>query len=71
MELDAKLCTHVVFSSAQPKVVTALDEAELARMLDELELKNKEVAGDSDEDDEDGESEGSGDEEGAEENGED
>jgi len=35
----------------QPKVVTALDEAELARMLDRLEMENQEVAGDDDEED--------------------
>lgn len=52
-----------------PKVVTALDEAELARMLDRLELENQEVGGDDDDEEdeeenenEDGEGEGEGDE---------
>lgn len=38
-----------------PKVVTDVDEAELARQMDELEQANEEVAGDSasDEDDDD------------------
>lgn len=34
-----------------PKVVTDVDEAELAKKLDQLELLNQEVAGDDDEDD--------------------
>lgn len=38
-------------------MVTALDEAELARMLDRLELENQEVAGDDDEEDDDEENE--------------
>lgn len=38
-----------LFSSPlQPKVVTDLDEAELARQLDKLEMENAEVSGDSD-----------------------
>ncbi|CAL8070229.1 unnamed protein product [Orchesella dallaii] len=60
-----------------PKVVTALDEAELARMLDRLELENQEVAGDDDEEEDDeenendeGEGEGEGDEPEEKENGE-
>jgi translation initiation factor 2 subunit 1 len=37
-----------------PKVVTALDEAELARMLERAELDNAEVGGDDDQEDEEG-----------------
>ena len=33
----------------QPKVVTATDEAELARKMEKAELENAEVAGDDDE----------------------
>lgn len=36
----------------QPKVVTDLDEAELEKKLNQLELENQEVAGDDDEEDE-------------------
>lgn len=46
----------------QPKVVTDIDEAELAKKLDQLEQENLEVAGDDDDEDEgsdeDGEEEG-------------
>lgn len=42
-----------------PKVVTDIDEAELAKKMDQLELENQEVAGDDD-DEEDGEDEGMG-----------
>ena len=34
----------------QPKVVSDTDEAELARQLEELEAKNREVEGDDDQD---------------------
>lgn len=37
----------------QPKVVTATDEAELARQMERAEAENAEVAGDSAEEDED------------------
>lgn len=42
-----------------PKVVTDIDEAELAKRMDQLEIDNTEVAGDDD-DDEDGDEEGMG-----------
>lgn len=42
-----------------PKVVTDIDEAELAKRMDQLELDNQEVAGDDD-DEEDGDEEGMG-----------
>lgn len=54
-----------------PKVVTALDEAELARMMDRLELENQEVAGDDDEEDENEEEDDDEEEEETKENGED
>lgn len=38
----------------QPKVVTATDEAELARQMEKAELENAEVAGDDDEEDVEG-----------------
>lgn len=37
----------------QPKVVTATDEAELARQMERAEAENAEVAGDDDEEEED------------------
>lgn len=37
----------------QPKVVTATDEADLARQMEKAEAENTEVAGDDDEDEED------------------
>lgn len=48
-----------------PKVVTDVDEAELARQMDKLEQENEQVAGDSaseddDEDDDSEDSEGGG-----------
>lgn len=36
----------------QPKVVTATDEAELARQMERAEAENAEVAGDDDEEEE-------------------
>jgi len=41
-------------SGLQPKVVTATDEAELARQMEKAEAENAEVAGDDDEADEEG-----------------
>lgn len=38
----------------QPKVVTATDEAELARQMERAELENAEVAGDDDEEEVEG-----------------
>lgn len=38
--------------SLQPKVVTATDEAELARQMEKAEVENAEVAGDDDEEEE-------------------
>lgn len=38
-----------VLSQYQPKVVTATDEAELARQMERAELENAEVAGDDEE----------------------
>lgn len=38
----------------QPKVVTASDEADLVRQMEKAELENAEVAGDDDEEDEEG-----------------
>lgn len=35
----------------QPKVVTAVDEADLARRIERAELENAEVSGDEDSDD--------------------
>lgn len=35
----------------QPKVVTAIDEADLARRMERLEMENAEVSGDEDSDD--------------------
>lgn len=37
-----------------PKVVTDLDEAELARQMDQLEAENEQVAGDTDSEEETG-----------------
>lgn len=42
----------------QPKVVTANDEAELARQMERAEAENAEVAGDDDEEEEPEEQEG-------------
>lgn len=52
-----------------PKVVTDVDEAELARQMDKLEQENEQVAGDSasDDDDDDDDSDNSEEQEGAEE----
>lgn len=38
----------------QPKVVTAVDEAELVRQMERAEAENAEVAGDSGEEEEEG-----------------
>lgn len=43
-----------------PKVVTAIDEAYLAKQMERLELENQEVAGDDDEEDEEGMGEANG-----------
>ncbi|KAL6426079.1 hypothetical protein ACFW04_008981 [Cataglyphis niger] len=57
-----------IFFFFQPKVVTATDEAELARQMERAELENAEVAGDDDEEEVEGmEGDFSGDE-GAEQN---
>lgn len=61
----------------QPKVVTALDEAELARQMERAEAENAEVAGDSDQEEDEGmggvvgegEGEGEGDNDAAQTNG--
>lgn len=42
------------FLCYQPKVVTATDEAELARQMERAELENAEVAGDDDEEEVEG-----------------
>jgi len=42
----------------QPKVVTATDEADLARQMEKAEAENTEVAGDDDEEDEEDEENG-------------
>lgn len=47
-----------------PKVVTDVDEAELARQMDMLEAENEEVAGDTDSEEESGESGEEGEEDG-------
>lgn len=44
----------VFHSFHQPKVVTATDEAELARQMERAELENAEVAGDDDEEEVEG-----------------
>lgn len=41
-------------SAAQPKVVTATDEAELARQMERAEIENAEVDGDDDEEEVEG-----------------
>lgn len=41
-----------IFPKFQPKVVTAVDEADLARRLERAEIENAEVDGDDDEEDE-------------------
>lgn len=43
-----------IFNNLQPKVVTATDEAELARQMERAELENAEVAGDDDEEEVEG-----------------
>lgn len=40
---------YYFFLQYQPKVVTATDEAELARQMERAELENAEVAGDDEE----------------------
>lgn len=47
--------------SFQPKVVTATDEAELARQMERAEAENAEVAGDDDEEEDEQNGEGEGD----------
>lgn len=42
-----------MFRSLQPKVVTDLDEAELAKKMEQLDRENQEVSGDDDEDEDD------------------
>ena len=44
----------------QPKVVSATDDAELEKHMEDLDKANREVAGDSDEDSYDDDEEGSG-----------
>lgn len=44
-----KSCFNVFMLFMQPKVVTATDEAELARQMEKAEQENAEVAGDDDE----------------------
>jgi len=41
----------VTFDILQPKVVTAIDEADLARRMERAEMENAEVSGDEDESD--------------------
>lgn len=41
-----------VYIFKQPKVVTATDEADLARQMEKAEAENAEVAGDDDEEEE-------------------
>lgn len=43
---------NVKFFCFQPKVVTATDEAELARLMEQAELENAEVSGDDNEEEE-------------------
>jgi len=58
IHLDMNGKKFILPSKFQPKVVTALDEAELARQMEKAELENFEVDGDDDdEDDENGEHE--------------
>lgn len=60
---DLKLKTNYLrFRFFQPKVVTASDEAELARQMERAEAENAEVAADDDEDEEDFDNERDGDE---------
>ena len=60
-ESDVEICHFIIcdifnflllniFLNFQPKVVSDTDEAELARQLEELEAKNREVGGDDDQD---------------------
>jgi translation initiation factor 2 subunit 1 len=41
----------IKFLTLQPKVVTAVDEADLARRMERAEMENAEVSGDEDSDD--------------------
>lgn len=44
----------IFLSSFQPKVVTATDEADLARRMERAEQENAEIGGDSDDEEDEG-----------------